>query len=121
MTQQKKKIFIADDDAAILDALTLFLEDVGYEVESTKDGATIGTFPHGYPDLLLLDIRLSGWNGQDVCRHLKSQEETKKLPIILISANRETEHIACEAGADDFLAKPFDLDDLLAKIEQHII
>ncbi len=120
MEQSKKKILIADDDPAILDVLTLFLEEVGYEVE-TSDGSTIiGDFQNGYPDLLLLDIWLSGWNGRDVCLALKSQEATKHLPIILISANNEAQKIAREAGADDFLAKPFNLDEVLRKVEHYL-
>ncbi len=120
MERSKKKILIADDDPGILDVLTLFLEDVGYEVETIDDGAAICDFPNGYPDLLLLDIWLSGWSGRDICLSLKSQEETKHLPIILISANNETERIAREAGADDFLAKPFDLDDVVKKVERFL-
>ena len=120
MEPQKKKILIADDDPAILDVLTLFLEEVGYKVETTLDGLTLQTFENGYPDLLLLDIWMSGWHGRDICLFLKSQEATKRLPIILFSANRETEQIAREAGADDFITKPFDLLGLLAKIERFL-
>jgi len=120
MGQRKKKIMIADDDPAILEVLTLILEEVGYEVETTHDGLTLRTFEHGPPDLLLLDIWMSGWHGRDICRFLKSQEATKSLPIVLFSANRETQQIAREAGADDFITKPFDLEDLLAKIEGYL-
>ncbi len=117
MQSHRKKILIADDDPAILEVLTIFLEEVGYEVETTQDGHTLQAFAHGYPDLLLLDIWMSGVNGRDLCRALKSQEQTRNLPILLISANRDMERIARDAGADDFIAKPFDLDKLLNKIE----
>ena len=120
MEQHKKKILIADDDEAILDVLALFLEDVGYEVEITHDGATLRDFQHGYPDLLLLDIWMSGWNGRDICLTLKNSDATRHLPIILVSANRETEKIARAAGADDFLSKPFDLSDVAGIIEKHL-
>lgn len=120
MERNKKTILIADDDPAILDVLTLFLEEVGYKVETIDEGATFRAFSNGYPDLLLLDILMSGWNGRDICLSLKSQEATRHIPIILVSANRETEKIAKEVGADDFLAKPFDLDDLLGKIERYL-
>ena len=120
MERNKKKILIVDDDPGILDALTLFLEEVGYEVEATDDGTTLRAFPNGHPDLLLLDIWLSGWLGRDICIFLKSQEATKRLPIILVSANKDTESIAREAGADDFLTKPFELDELLAKLERYL-
>ena len=120
MERSKKKILIADDDPAILDVLSLFLEDVGYEVETTDDGATIREAQSEHPDLMLLDIWMSGWNGSDICSLLKNQEATKHIPIILVSANRDTEKIAKEAGADDFLLKPFDLDNVLEKIERYI-
>jgi DNA-binding response OmpR family regulator len=76
--------------------------------------------PNGYPDLLLLDIWMSGWNGRDICIFLKSQEVTQHLPIVLVSANRDTEKIARDAGADDFMTKPFNLDELVEKIEKYI-
>jgi DNA-binding response OmpR family regulator len=117
MEQQKKKILIADDDEGIVEALQIFLEDEGYEVETILDGARIRDFPHGLPDLMLLDIWMSGWNGRDICIALKSQEATQHLPIILISANKDTKKMAIEAGADGFIVKPFDLDELLHKIE----
>ena len=120
MEHRQKKILIADDDPAILEVLTLFLEEVGYEVETTHDGLTLRTFEHGPPDLLLLDIWMSGWSGREICRFLKSQEATKQLPIVLFSANRETEQIAREAGADAFITKPFDLTGLLATIERYL-
>jgi DNA-binding response OmpR family regulator len=120
MKPHQKKILIADDDPAILDVLTLYLEDMGYKVEATQDGETLHTFENGLPDILVLDIWMSGWHGRDICRYLKSQAETCKLPILLVSANRETESIARAAGADDFLAKPFDLEKLLEKIERYL-
>lgn len=120
MKSQKKTILVADDDTAILDALTLILEDAGYEVHTTTDGATLRNIQQQTPDLLLLDIWLSGWNGRDICLELKSAEQTKQLPIVLFSANKETKRIAEEAGADDFITKPFDLDKLLQTIERHL-
>ncbi|MBV9021885.1 MAG: response regulator transcription factor [Ktedonobacteraceae bacterium] len=116
----KKTILIADDDLGILDALTLLLEDAGYEVTTVSDGATIREVHTAPPDLLLLDIWLSGWNGRDICIALKSAEQTKHMPILLFSANKDTGKIAQEAGADDFIAKPFDMDELLEKIEKYL-
>jgi len=118
MKQQKKTILVADDDPAIVDVLMLILEDAGYEVQTTTDGSTLRDVHKMVPDLLLLDIWLSGWNGRDLCMALKSDERTRHLPIILFSANKETKTIAQEAGADDFITKPFELDELLKKIER---
>ena len=120
MEGSKKRVLIADDDPAILDVLTLFLGEVGYEVESTTNPETIGEFSTGYPDLIILDIWMSGWNGLDICRTLKGQATTRQLPIILFSAKKEAEELAYEAGADDFIAKPFNLDDMLDKVERFL-
>ena len=120
MQHHSKKILIADDDQSILEVLALFLEEEGYEVETTNDGFTLRTFEHGLPDLLLLDIWMSGCNGRDICRSLKSQQDTCALPILLFSANRDTEKIAREAGADAFLTKPFGLTTLLSTIERYL-
>lgn len=110
---------IADDDPGILDALTIMLEDGGYEVETTTDSSTVRDMKEELPDLLLLDIWMSGWDGRETCKYLKSQELTKHIPIIVVSANRDVEQIAREAGADDFLAKPFQMDDLLVIVAKY--
>ncbi len=115
--KKKYKILVADDDPAIVDSIQYMLEDEGYEVNTTVDGATVGIMFETQPDLLLLDIWMSGQDGRDICKALKSQETTRHIPIIMISANKDTESMAREAGADDFLGKPFDIDDLLSKVK----
>lgn len=111
---------IADDDPAILDATSMILEDEGYIVYTTTDGQTVNRIKKSSPDLLLLDIWMSGVDGRDICRSLKADSVTKNLPVIMVSANRDTEKIAKEAGAEDFLAKPFDIEDLLEKVEKYL-
>ncbi len=118
--ETRKKILIADDDQAILEAMTLMLEDAGYEVMTTIDGTVVNDMINQLPDLLLLDIWMSGIEGQVVCKNWKSQEITKSIPIIIISANTDTEQIAKDCGADDYLAKPFDMHILLSKISRYI-
>ncbi|MEP6674670.1 MAG: response regulator [Ferruginibacter sp.] len=112
-----KKIMIADDDPGIVDSMSLILEFEGYEVSSTLNGATLLNFDQELPDILLLDIWMSGIDGRDICKHLKQREHTSQLPIVLISASKDIERSAIEAGADDFLAKPFELEELLFKIK----
>ena len=120
MQKEKKTILIADDDPAIIDAIKTILEDEGYKVLTTVNGATVGIMFEEKPDLLLLDIWMSGQDGRDICKALKAQESTKHIPIVMISANRDTEDIARAAGADDFLGKPFEIEDLLAKVEKYL-
>jgi DNA-binding response OmpR family regulator len=113
----QKKVMIADDDPGILDAVEAMLEYGGYEVSSTSNGATVLEMRDNFPDLLLLDIWMSGTDGRDVCKKLKQEERSRHMPIIMISASTELEKSAKEAGADDFLEKPFDMEELLRKID----
>lgn len=114
-----KKILVADDDTAIVDALQIMLEDAGYEVITTTDGKTVTKMMDAEPNLLLLDIWMSGMDGRDICRELKKNKNTHLTPIIIVSANRDTAQIAKEAGADNFLVKPFQMNDLLKMIEKY--
>lgn len=114
-----KKILIAEDDEGILDAMKIMLEMEGYEVKTTVDGEALHDMEEELPDLLLLDIWMAGMDGRTICRYLKSQERTKHTPIILMSASREAEKTARDVGADDFLAKPFDFDQLVAMVAKY--
>lgn len=108
---------IADDDPGIVDAVEMMLEFEGYIVTSTVDGATVLDMKEELPDLLLLDIWMSGEDGRDICKKLKSENITKNIPVIMISASRDIKDSAMAAGADDFLAKPFEMDELIKRIE----
>ncbi len=115
-----KKILIADDDPAIVDCIKMILELDGYEVDTTVNGETIFKMEKGFPDLLLLDIWMSGQDGREICKYLKKKELTKNIPIIMISANKDAKRMAKEAGADDFIAKPFEMEDVLSKVRNYI-
>ncbi len=115
-----KKILVADDNPAILDALKIMLEEEGYKVETTEDGAIAQNMKDPLPDLLLLDVWMSGIDGRDVCKYLKSAAATMHMPIIIISAAKDIESIAKGAGADDFISKPFQMDHLLAAVAKQI-
>ena len=117
MQSETKKLLLADDDEAIVDATTIMLEMMGYEVMQTLDGSKVIDIVKNSPDLILLDIWMSGIDGRDVCKELKSNPETKDIPVLMISASRDIRQSALEAGANDFLEKPFEMNDLLAKVE----
>lgn len=117
----KQKIFVAEDDRAILDIITIILEGDGYVVETTDSGENIAKKITSYePHLILLDIWLSGHDGGVIAKQLKSENTTKQIPVIMISANNETEKIAKAVGADGFLQKPFNIDDLLQIVKTHV-
>lgn len=117
MQSKRKKLLIVDDEPDILEFLQVILEEEGYEVlTSTKSEYLEQLHNGGLPQLILLDVLLSGKDGREIVKYLKSQGETKRIPVIMFSAHPSAEQTARAAGAEDFIAKPFNIDDLLAKI-----
>lgn len=114
-----KKILIADDDLAIGEVVTIVLSDGGFITEVESDGNNVIKHAEKFmPDLLLLDISLGGKTGPTIVKEIKKKPKTAHIPILLVSANSDIKDIAKEAGADGFLAKPFDIDDLLAIVQK---
>lgn len=119
MQKRQKKILVVDDEQDILEFLKEVLEDEGYSVVSTDNGEYLERLSLlDLPDLILLDVLLSGKDGRELVRYLKNQKETGEIPVIMISAHPTARESALASGADLFLAKPFDLTHLLDTIEQ---
>lgn len=117
MQQTRKKILVVDDERDILEFLQIILEEEGFDVTTTDKGEYLEKLHNGgLPQLILLDVLLSGKDGRDIVRYLKSQEETRHIPVIMLSAHPSAADTARLAGADEFIAKPFDIDELLAVI-----
>ena len=117
MNTKEKKIFIADDDQDILEILSMMLRTKNYEVLATSDANDIFNLDDkNLPDLILMDIWMSGLDGREICRCLKNNEQTKNIPFIFISANSNIEEITKEYKADGYIAKPFEMEYLLNKI-----
>lgn len=117
--EAKKRVTVVDDDEDILEFVKLALEYEGYDVETKASGGCLPHMPPGdLPDLLLLDIQLSGESGLELCHQLKENEDTKHLPIILYSAYESASEIRKEGCADDVLAKPFSLQTLIDKVHR---
>lgn len=117
----KKKILVAEDDRAILEVVKIILEQDGYEtVYADREEVIRKILKEEKPDLILLDIWLGGSDGGKIAKSIKSDKQSKQIPIIMISANNETEKITREAGADDFLLKPFNIDDLLHIVRKYL-
>ena len=115
-----KRILVADDDLGIGEMLREMLSDAGYEADIEVKGQAVRQLTEPLPDLLILDIRLSGTDGRTICEQLKRQPATSSIPIIILSAHKDTQQIARDAGADDFLAKPFAMGDLLALVAKYV-
>ena len=111
------RVLVADDDRAIRESLARALELEGYPVVAVPDGASaLEAIAADRPDVLILDVMMPGIDGLTVCRVLRAQGD--QTPILMLTARTETsDRVAgLDAGADDYLPKPFDLDELLARI-----
>jgi DNA-binding response OmpR family regulator len=116
-----KKLLVVDDEPDILEFLQIILEEEGYAVITSDKGEFLEQLHNGgLPDLILVDVLLSGKDGREIVKLLKSQEETKHIPVIMFSAHPSAEETAREAGAEDFVAKPFEIDLLLSRIASHL-
>ena len=112
-----KTVLIVEDDRNIADLLRLYLEKEGYEVIIALDGLKgVEKFREVHPSLVLLDVMLPGMDGWGVCRTIRSESKT---PIIMLTAKSETEDkvSGLKQGADDYITKPFEMKEVLARIE----
>ena len=112
------KVLMIDDDMDLLDVTNALLTRKGFEVETNANWEDalkkIDTFQ---PQLILLDVFLNGIDGLDICRQLKTMPNTKHIPVLIFSAYPQiAERVIYEYGADDFIAKPFEVNDLINKM-----
>ena len=114
-----KNILVVEDDLDIRELISFNLQNEGHQVFEAKDGeAGIDKAREKLPDLILLDLMLPGIQGLDVCRIIKSDQETKEIPIIMVTALGQEEDIVkgLETGADDYITKPFSIKVLIARV-----
>jgi DNA-binding response OmpR family regulator len=116
----KKSILVIDDDPDILEVVRYVLMDEPYTVTTITDShelpQLLATDP---PDLIVLDDRLPGENGRDICRQLKQSVHTSHIPVIFFSAINDIESVAASCGADACLRKPFNITELLSVVRRH--
>ena len=115
-----KRILVVDDDTDILDIVYGALDEEGYRVETSPSGFIFQHVQRDLPDLILLDVLLSGKDGRVLCRQLKANELTKHIPVILFSAQITKENALRESHADDFLEKPFDIQELREVVKKYL-
>jgi len=116
----KTKILIVDDDTNISGLIALYLEKEQYETTTAADGVeAVIKFKEYNPALVLLDIMLPGIDGYEVCKRIR---QISNVPIIMLSAKGETfdKVLGLELGADDYMMKPFDAKELVARVKAHL-
>jgi len=116
-----ERVLIVDDNSDILWVVEVVLKRYGFEVLALPRGEDVIPRARSFsPDLILLDVFLSGIDGIEVCNRLKDNPKTKDIPIIMFSAHTNFTDIQKFCKADDFIAKPFDVNELVSKIQYQI-
>ena len=119
--KKTKKIFIFDDNLEILELCTEILEDLGCQVNTSATTNSIEKQVTEFmPDLIFMDNWLPDMSGIEATRLLKGNDDLKNIPVIYFSANSNISELAAEAGADDFIAKPFDIDQFENIVQKYI-
>ena len=116
-----KCILAVEDDLGILEILQLILLNEGYKVVTYTSGKHVEQLiEEHHPDLVLMDIRLGDMDGREICKSIKADEKYQDTPVVLMSAHKVSENVMAEAFANDFIPKPFDIDELLRRIKRLI-
>ena len=114
----RAKVLVADDEHQIRDLLSQFLISEGYEVLLASNGEEATELAEReYPNVILLDVKMPGIDGIEVCRRLKAEPKTQYISIIMITGYDENKIAAIEAGADDFVNKPINLGELAVRVK----
>jgi len=122
-TSAREEILVVEDTPASLRLLTELLTQQGYQVRPAEDGAlALESVAAKAPDLILLDVSMPGMDGYEVCRRLKADEKSSRIPVVFISAFGDTRQKVSgfEAGGIDYITKPFEAEEVLARVRTHL-
>ncbi|MDB5013663.1 MAG: hypothetical protein JWQ25_1865 [Daejeonella sp.] len=118
MVNLSKKILVVDDDDALLEIMQEAFNYLGFDVKTVHNPSEIFIDIKNYnPDLILIDYLLENANGGEVCHAIKAQTDTADIPVILMSSYSKTFLSLGLYNCDDFIAKPFDMYDLLKRVQ----
>jgi DNA-binding response OmpR family regulator len=119
----KKKILVVDDSKTALFMVTTILRKTPYDVVTAHDGQeALDVAVAELPDLVLMDVVMPRKTGFEACRELKQREDTKHIPVILVTTRGEEENVESgfQSGCNDYVTKPVNAQELLAKVREHI-
>jgi len=119
----RARVLVVDDDPEIVTFLATLLELEGIESQvATSAAAALEKLEHGLPNLVLLDIAMPDRDGLDLCRELKQDPRTRDVPVFVVSARpgKDVVDRAYAAGAEEFIRKPFENQELIARIRERL-
>ena len=112
------KVLVVDDEKGVRSLLHSFLKAAGYQTIMASNGEeAIELAKSESPNAILLDFKMPGIDGVETCRRLRAEEQTRYIPVIMVTAFGTTKTEATDAGADDFINKPFNLTDLAMRVK----
>jgi CheY-like chemotaxis protein len=113
------EVLVCDDEQEILEIVKLILEDEGYEVLAVSNSLDVESMrEHKRPELVVIDLWMLALSGDQVVAVLREIENLKKISVIVISATSDGRQIAFAAGANEFIAKPFDIDNMITTVKR---
>jgi two-component system response regulator VicR len=117
-----KRILVIDDDEDILSILDIIFVEEGYEPVLLSKGTTAKEIRLLHPDLILLDVRIAGFDktGDQICTEIRSELQLANIPVLLFSAEEGIDTLAIGCGANGYVNKPFDISGLLSKVKEFI-
>ncbi len=120
MADERKAVLVVEDDLDLLGMVRLVLEGAGYRVVTAGEGReALQEIAHEMPGLVLLDMKMPGMDGWEFARIFRARYD-RQAPIVVLTAAEDARRRAEEIGAEDYLGKPFEIDDLLAKVARYM-
>ena len=113
-------ILVVEDDPQVARLIALVLQRNGYESQVVADGqSALDRARSVRPSMIFADLTIKGMNGEALCSALKSQPDTQNIPYVVVSGDRDVAEKARQCGADDYMGKPFEFDDLIRLVKKY--